>query len=100
LVSRNEGRWDGLLATCPEVESFASSTAADDLVLHTGWYQNWIHAQRGDLDQAWLALDRVSHLPKTPEERLRHQVCCAQTCRREGRRGISAIPPPAGLGHG
>ncbi|MET8202073.1 tetratricopeptide repeat protein [Micromonospora taraxaci] len=79
------GRWDDLLATCAEVESYASSTAADDLVLHTGWYQNWIYAQRGEFDQAWLALDRVSHLPTTPEERLRHQVCCAQTCRREGR---------------
>jgi hypothetical protein len=79
------GHWDDLLATCEEVQGYAASTAADELILHTGWYQNWIFGQRGEYPQAWLALDRVSHLPRTPEERLRHLVCCAQTCRREGR---------------
>ncbi|WCN79443.1 NB-ARC domain-containing protein [Micromonospora sp. LH3U1] len=81
----SNGRWDDLLATCAEIESYAQAASAHHLVVHAAWYQNWIHGQRGEFELAWLALDRVEHLPMSPQERLRQLTCRAQTCRRERR---------------
>jgi tetratricopeptide (TPR) repeat protein len=79
----SNGRWDDLLSACAEIESYAQAASAHQLLVNAAWYQNWIYGQRGEFEQAWLTLDRIDHLPMSPEERLRQLTCHAQTSRRE-----------------